>query len=697
MRTSPTAGAGRRRSLVTLLLACLVGVLTLVVVPDGAADGAGRTVTLSASTDLRSGQEITVTWAGFTPDAPVYLHQCTNGTTQWRDCAELTRVEAVSDAAGGGSVTYPVFGGEVPRITGVVGANGPWNCAGGACMLVVSECGFDLPSELTVTKQLRFAGNDDGSNPEPSTTTTSSSTTTTLPEAGELREPAISAIADSDSQLVMRAWQFAVLEEPYRLDFDLTTVNAPTAVEGFTGNPVNGHEALYDLSFTNLPLDEAQVATMAEKGRGFTYVPVALDGLVIGQQFRINTIDVPDIRLSPETIAQIFLGNISSWNHPAITEDNRGCRLPNTNAGTSKTVAGIRTDRSGANYWFSSWMDATATESWAPILEPTGGVSANIGVEDSRLVGETGADRLARLVEEGRPDASGPEAARINSPTTGRFGAYGRGLAPELGTDLVRLPNGSGETVAPTDEAILEGFAQATRRDDGFWIPDFTTDAPGAYPLPLVTYAVVPTSLTDRFTPDKGVVVRELLTYLTSDEGQALAAEAGFVPLPAALRDQAAEAIATIPDEEPPPPTTTTTTTAPPTTPPLDVGPTDGGFGDGGFGDGGFGGDGFASGTGFDTSGSGGFSSAGGSGSVGAGTGTGGFDDGTGGLGEDVPLGDEVAVEALDDDGDDDGPRLVSLVVGAGGAVPTVTIVLLAGLCALAAGPALRTVRRRRR
>ena len=36
----------------------------------------------------------------------------------------------------------------------------------------------------------------------------------------------------------------------------------------------------------------------------------------------------PGMRLSADTIAGIYLGHISTWNHPAIAKDNPGAKLP---------------------------------------------------------------------------------------------------------------------------------------------------------------------------------------------------------------------------------------------------------------------------------------------------------------------------------------------------------------------------------
>lgn len=675
-----------RRRLLALAVALvpLVALLAVGAVPERSVDAVGRAVVVSKTTGLQSGEVVTVSWEGFTPRAPVYLHQCVRDSTLWRDCAEPTRVEAVSDAEGRGSTTFPIWGGEIPRPAGVVGANGPISCAGGQCMLVVSECGFDLFAERTVTTPIRLAASDGGTNPATTTTSSSSTTSTSLEVPGELVEPSITAAADSDSQLLTEEWQFGVLAEPNRFDLDITTINAPSAIEGFTGNDITSWQSLYDIAFTNLPMSAEQAAKMAEVGRGFTYVPVALNGLVLGYDFKVNGIEVRNLDLTPQTLALIYTGQIASWNNPAITADMGGCKFSNTNAGSAYPVPGFRTDRSGANWWFNSWLAARAPTEWAPVLAISGGIDVNLGINDSKVIGETGAERLADFVELGRPGQSGGDNDRLNAPIAGRFGFYDRSLARARGTQLMRLPNAAGEMVSPSDTAILEGFEAAARGADGTWVPDFTTPTPGAYPLPLVTYALVPTTISGSFTPDKGKVLRGLLTWAVSDEGQTLAEELGYVRLPDELQTAALEEIAKIPTEEPPPTTTTTTTVVESTTTTAPA-PT---FGDelaGGFGTTPLGDPGGFGTTSFDSSStsSGGFSSSSASSSGAAG----GFvDAGT----PSADSGGDVAADAAATEPDADEQDLVAFVVGTGGRVPTVTLMLLLGLGALAAGPALR-------
>ncbi|MCU0269491.1 MAG: neocarzinostatin apoprotein domain-containing protein, partial [Acidimicrobiales bacterium] len=630
----------RRTALPLLLFALLVlgGSLALDGGRSSRADAQSRTVTVSPDSGLQAGQEVSVSWSGFEPNGIVYLHQCLTGATRWQECAEVSRAIGASDANGAGSLTYRVWGGEVPQQPNIVGPNDPLFCEGGSCSLHVSECGFSLAATQTAAKVLNIGTG--GANPDLPTTTSTSTTTTTPADADPSTRPQVDGLADSDSQLLTSRWVVDALSPPLGLDVELTLVNSPTA------NQERAFGAS-DFSVTNLPLTAEQVQSLADRQIGIAYVPVALNALVMGYGFQVNGIPVVELRFSAETMARLYTGEISFWNSPYITDDNGGCAFP---GGTRYPVPAFRTDQAGSNHLFSSWLNAQATEIWQPVVDFTGGVSPVIGINDSKVFGQTGAAKLAEFIAIGDITLGD----RPNGSNAGRLAFVDRSLAREEQLTVMALRNAAGEYVYPTDEAILKALEVAEVRDDGIVVPDFTDTTPGVYPMPLVTYVAVPTSETTTFTREEGAVLRDFLTYVTSDEGQQAATELGFVALPDPLQQRAATEIAKIPTPENQPPTN-----PPPTEDDAEGDGSSDGFGDGGFGDGG---DGFFD-SGFADSGSGftdgnGFSSIPGSTS---------FSD-TGTADTSTDTGTPDAAPTSEEPTQPAAVRLVSSLVGAGGA-----------------------------
>jgi hypothetical protein len=108
------------------------------------------------------------------------------------------------------------------------------------------------------------------------------------------------------------------------------------------------------------------------------------------------------------------------------------------------------------------------------------------------------------------------------------------------------LQNGAGGFVEPTAASITAALNDATTNSDGTVSPNFTSTDAAAYPMPMVTYALVSTS--PQPTADQATQLKNLLTNLVNYSyngatGQTL--PAGYVPLPTSLYNQAIAAIST--------------------------------------------------------------------------------------------------------------------------------------------------------
>jgi hypothetical protein len=111
------------------------------------------------------------------------------------------------------------------------------------------------------------------------------------------------------------------------------------------------------------------------------------------------------------------------------------------------------------------------------------------------------------------------------------------------------LQNAAGHFVAPTPASITAALNDATANADGTVTPNYDdTSDPAAYPLPMVTYALVSTS--PQPTAQQATQLKDLLTNLVtySHTGGANTAEplpAGYVSLPDNLYNQALSDIST--------------------------------------------------------------------------------------------------------------------------------------------------------
>lgn len=109
------------------------------------------------------------------------------------------------------------------------------------------------------------------------------------------------------------------------------------------------------------------------------------------------------------------------------------------------------------------------------------------------------------------------------------------------------LQNAAGAFVGPSAQSITAALNDATKNPDGTLSPNLDdTGDPAAYPLPMVTYALVSTA--PQQTADEAAQLKDLLTNLvTYSYNGGSASEplpSGYVPLPSSLYSQAMSEIA---------------------------------------------------------------------------------------------------------------------------------------------------------
>ena len=92
----------------------------------------------------------------------------------------------------------------------------------------------------------------------------------------------------------------------------------------------------------------------------------------------------PKLRLTPDAIADIFLGKLKKWNDPRIAEINPGIKLPNT----AITVV-HRSDGSGTTYIFSEYLSKISRE-WKDKVGASKSLAWPVGVGANGNPGVTG-------------------------------------------------------------------------------------------------------------------------------------------------------------------------------------------------------------------------------------------------------------------------------------------------------------------
>lgn len=92
---------------------------------------------------------------------------------------------------------------------------------------------------------------------------------------------------------------------------------------------------------------------LKEAGAPILHIPTCAGAVVV----TYNLAGDPQLKFTPDVIADIFLGKIKKWNDPRITAINPGLKIP----GTDITVV-HRSDGSGTTAIFSSYLSRVSTE-----------------------------------------------------------------------------------------------------------------------------------------------------------------------------------------------------------------------------------------------------------------------------------------------------------------------------------------------
>jgi len=252
-------------------------------------------------------------------------------------------------------------------------------------------------------------------------------------------------------------------------------------------------EKTVDFGASDAPMSDEELA----KAPGMLHIPTVMGAVVI----IYNEPSLQNLKLSPEALAGIFLGKITSWNDPAIAKDNPGA-LP----ATAITVA-HRSDGSGTTAVFTDYLSKVSPEWKAQVGQ---GKSPNWPAG----LGAKGNDGVTGLVKSAR----------------GTIGYVELAYANQNKLTIAALKNREGEFVKPSIESTSAAAA-------GVEIPaDYRvsiTNAPGkgAWPIAAFTYVLVRQEQSDAA---KGKALAEFLWWAAHD-GQSLAAPLDYAPLPKPL------------------------------------------------------------------------------------------------------------------------------------------------------------------
>ena len=265
-------------------------------------------------------------------------------------------------------------------------------------------------------------------------------------------------------------------------------------------------EGTIDFGATDAFMKDDQIA----KAPDVVHIPTVLGAVVVAY----NAPGLKTLRLSGETLANIFLGKITRWNDPAIVADNPGVKMPD-----QAIVVARRSDGSGTNAIFTDYLSKVSAEFKSKIGSGTS-VSWPAGT-----LGGKGNDGVTALVKS----------------TPGSIGYVELAYAIQQKLSVAELKNKDGNWVKPSIEST-------TAAASGVEIPaDFRvsiTNASGkdAYPIAGFTWLLVHKDTKDAA---KGKAIVGFLRWALTD-GEKMASPLDYAPLPQAVADRVLKTIDTL-------------------------------------------------------------------------------------------------------------------------------------------------------
>ncbi len=233
---------------------------------------------------------------------------------------------------------------------------------------------------------------------------------------------------------------------------------------------------------------------------GAVAVPINLKNKLTGRTLGSS------IQLKQKTLAKIFGGQITKWNHPEILKEN--ARIAKGIPATNITIS-YRSDSSGTTNNFLQYLNA-----WTPTIFAK--------VQDDMSTAFPGGKPPANSV-------AGKGNQGVLANVIAKDGTIGYvDLGDAKGYPSARLQNALGEFVAPSSASAAKSLANQTNFDSqGLIQLDYNVKTKGAYPIAIFTYGL---ARTDGKGPN-GLGVRQFMDYVIQKCGPARAASLGYVPV----------------------------------------------------------------------------------------------------------------------------------------------------------------------
>ena len=250
-----------------------------------------------------------------------------------------------------------------------------------------------------------------------------------------------------------------------------------------------------DFGASDGPMTDEQLAQSKIK---ILHVPTVLGAVVPAYNIPGVT---GEIKFTPEALAGIFLGKITSWNDNALTSANPGVNLPN-----QPIIVIHRSDGSGTTFIFTDYLSKVSPE-WQSQVGKNTSVKWPVGL------GGKGNEGVAGMIRQ----------------MQGAIGYIELIYAVQNKIPYGTVKNSSGTFVKASLDSVTAAAGSVKNMPADFRVS--ITNAPGkdAYPISSFTWLLIPVKSKDAA---RGKIISDFLNWMV-DDGQKMTADLTYAPLPA--------------------------------------------------------------------------------------------------------------------------------------------------------------------
>ena len=297
-------------------------------------------------------------------------------------------------------------------------------------------------------------------------------------------------------------WMERYKSEQPEVEFSYDAIGSGGGIKRFMAGDV-------DFGASDAAMSDAE---MAKVERGAVVVPMTAGMVVLA--YNLPGIE-GELKLSREAYVGIFNGDITHWNDERIARDN-----PDLDLGKHRIAIVVRRDGSGTTYAFTNHLSAIS-EPWRDNGPGTGKQIDWPGAAMTAL-GNEGVAQRVKISDWSIGYMEYGFARRIGLPMAALQNRDGRFIQPSAATGAAAL--GSAEALTQVSDSHAEAQVPEDLR---LFLPDPKGEA--SYPIVSLSWILLYQRYADA---DIATALKDALAWGLGDQGQGIAEQMGYIPLP---------------------------------------------------------------------------------------------------------------------------------------------------------------------